>query len=718
MRRIILSSIVFICLAKNNANAQYWSALGEGIGNWGGEGKVYTMAMYQGDLYAAGGQVYNDTGWSARIVKWNGSNWLTIGEAMNGSDVWINSLLVFNDELYVAGAFSSINGVPANGIAKWNGSGWSPFGSGIGSATAPLIVFNYELYAAGATGVVKWNGTTWVPVGNLLMDYIYSFAVYDGELYATGIYYNANNSSYYDIAKWDGTNWIPLNSQPNEGAWINTMIEFNGELYVGGNFSSIGGIAANHIAKWNGTNWAAVGIGLGVPGSTINQVFSLTIHNNGIYAAGFFTITDSTSCKNIAKWDGTNWIGLGIGLGQDFEEEVYAIISDDTVIYAGGNFHTAGNVSARNIAKWTDSCITAPAQPTNIIGEIISCHHSFLTFSVNPVNDASSYTWTLPAGWDGSSISNSIEVSTGTNGGTISVTANNSCGNSPIQTLDFTVRSNPIPPDFISGDDKICENTPETYLINPIPGATSYTWSIPAGWWVQAGGSGWSSGSTPFSIISSANSIAVKANAKSGTISVTANNDCGSSGHRDISITVVPMDTAPLQPGSINGNSISGIGQTLTYSIAPINGATDYNWSLLSGGIITTGQHSNSITVKWETTGRHTLSVKASNNCITGSELQKAISVITDGGIGPYALKLFPNPASGEFYLKANGVQDKWLSVEVVSMSGQLMYRSGKILGSNNYFMLIDMDKMAPGLFVVKIIVDDQVFTEKIAIVR
>jgi len=725
MRKIILSILVFICVVKNNVTAQYWSALGEGIGEPDGLGTVYSLAVYNGELYAAGNHTHTGSNTQSKILKWGGNNWLTIGEATNTSDEpAVYSLLVYDGAVYAAGHFSTIDNVSAKNIAKWNGAMWSPVGTGISSANVTaLTVFNSELYAAGmfdtagsveAKSIAKWNGTAWSPVGNILMYYVSSLAVFDGQLYAAGIYDdNVNDSYYYDIAKWDGTNWIPLNCQPD--AWINTMIEYNGELYVGGNFSSIGGITANHIAKWNGTNWSAIGMGLGYFGSSIQQVFSLTIHKDSIYGAGFFTTTDGTSCKNIAKWDGNFWIGLGNGLGQDFEEEVYATISNDTVLYAGGNFTIAGNVSAIHIAKWTDQCITSPVQPGNIIGDSLACHSSYQTFSVSPVNDVASYTWTFPAGWNGSSTSNSITTITGTDGGIISVTANNPCGSSPTQTLAFTVNSNPLRPDFISGNDTICQDIPEIYSITPIPGATTYTWSVPGGWWVL-NGSSWGYSPTPYSIIAPFNSITVKSPGKSGNILVTADNECGSSDYQTIAITVIQSTVTPPQSIAINGNIVASIGDTLTYSINPVNGLSVYNWSLNGGGTIATGQNTNSITVNWQTPGVYILSVNGTNYC--GSSIQQKINIkVTKPGVDdPYEIKLMPNPTSGEFYLKAKRVQDKMINVEVVNMAGQFVISSGKKQGINDYTQLINLDKMAVGLYAVKIMIGDKVYVRSVMI--
>src|SRR4030095_8147738 len=105
-----------------------------------------------------------------------------------------------------------------------------------------------------------------------------------------------------------------------------------------------------------------------------------------------------------------------------------------------------------------------------------------VTYSIDPVNDAADFTWVLPPGWSGSSISNTITATVGTDGGNISVVANNPCGSSSAQTLAVTVNPVPLQPTPISGNDIVCFGSTQTYSIDPVPGAISYTWSIPYDW--------------------------------------------------------------------------------------------------------------------------------------------------------------------------------------------------------------------------------------------
>lgn len=64
-----------------------------------------------------------------------------------------------------------------------------------------------------------------------------------------------------------------------------------------------------------------------------------------------------------------------------------------------------------------------PNTPSDITGLNITYPTKTHTYTVAPVAGATSYTWTLPSGWSGSSSSNSISITTGTSSGTIRVAA-------------------------------------------------------------------------------------------------------------------------------------------------------------------------------------------------------------------------------------------------------------------------------------------------------
>jgi hypothetical protein len=248
-----------------------------------------------------------------------------------------------------------------------------------------------------------------------------------------------------------------------------------------------------------------------------------------------------------------------------------------------------------------------PAQPGVITGASTVCQGSTQTYSISSVTGATSYTWTLPSGWSGSSASTSITTIPGSGGGTISVTANNFCGSSTPVTLSVSVISIPVQPGAITGASSVCMGSSQTYNISSVTGATSYTWSLP---------SGWSGSSTSASITATPGS-------NGGTISVTANNTCGSSTPTSLSISV---SSIPDQPGAISGASTVCVGTSQTYSISSVARATSYTWSLPSGW--SGNSTSTSITVTPGSSGG-TISVTASNSCGSGTPSTGFLSVLS-----------------------------------------------------------------------------------------
>src|SRR6185369_13695282 len=86
------------------------------------------------------------------------------------------------------------------------------------------------------------------------------------------------------------------------------------------------------------------------------------------------------------------------------------------------------------------SAITCtPAMPGAITGPSNACGGYTVTYSISPVSGATAYAWTLPAGWSGTSNTNSITATTSSASGNVSVVATNSCGTSPVQTKSTSV---------------------------------------------------------------------------------------------------------------------------------------------------------------------------------------------------------------------------------------------------------------------------------------
>ena len=244
-----------------------------------------------------------------------------------------------------------------------------------------------------------------------------------------------------------------------------------------------------------------------------------------------------------------------------------------------------------------------PDAPISINGGAKVCAGTSQTYTVSSVTGASDYNWTVPTGWTIASGqgTNKITVTTGSTGGNISVTASNACGTSTAISKAITVDTPPAKPGNITGPSANCGNTSGLiYTIDPVNGATGYTWSLPQGWTIEEG-----QGTV---------SIKVKAGTTSGNITVTADNNCGAS---EASTLTVTTSNIPLAPVKINGNNNPCIGTTVTYSVDAVEGATGYTWTVPAGWTIKGDKDNRSIEVEPGSNGGQ-ITVSVTNQCGTG----------------------------------------------------------------------------------------------------
>lgn len=270
--------------------------------------------------------------------------------------------------------------------------------------------------------------------------------------------------------------------------------------------------------------------------------------------------------------------------------------NDGTASYTPGA--NEGKAVIRFVNNGEDGCVggiavktatittTAPAAPVSINGNISVCPGSQNTYSVAVSTGASSYNWTFPSGCSlVSGGSTSITEQFGSTSGNVSITAQNACGTSAATTLSVTVNHVPNAPGSISGSTLLCSNanTGISYSVAPVAGATSYTWTLPAGGNITSG--------------TGTDAITANFGALGGNISVAATNGCGTSA---ITSTTLVIDTMPANPGVITGIGSVCQGQTgVSYSIAPVTHASSYVWTLPTGATVVGGNNTNVVTVNY-----------------------------------------------------------------------------------------------------------------------
>jgi hypothetical protein len=221
--------------------------------------------------------------------------------------------------------------------------------------------------------------------------------------------------------------------------------------------------------------------------------------------------------------------GCGVGTICATGSSITVTPTANTTYFVRSMGSTCGTTVCQSISVIVNS---APATPGTISGSTVGlCSATAVNYSVAPVAGASTYSWTVPTGavitaGQGTNVitvnfTGASNSSCGTSS-TISVKASNSCGTSSTKTLTIGLR--PAKATAINGSASACKLSVVTYSVTPIAGATSYTWTVPSGWVIQAG--------------QGTANVTIKTGSCTGSIGVTANSICGNNGSFTKSITL------------------------------------------------------------------------------------------------------------------------------------------------------------------------------------
>ncbi len=163
--------------------------------------------------------------------------------------------------------------------------------------------------------------------------------------------------------------------------------------------------------------------------------------------------------------------------------------------------------------------------------------------------------------------------------------------NAPVLTVTYAnVSSFPVtvspgtpatPGTISSSPSTVCENsTGNTFSIAAVTGASTYTWTVPAGWSITAG-----QGTT---------SITVTTLANNGNVTVTAGNSCGTSSAQSLGVTLQVRPTVAANPATQEKCSGTAITSIVLSNPNGVSGTIIYNWTrnntiLLPPGIAASG---------------------------------------------------------------------------------------------------------------------------------
>jgi hypothetical protein len=311
------------------------------------------------------------------------------------------------------------------------------------------------------------------------------------------------------------------------------------------------------------------------------------------------------------------------------------------------------------------SLLAIPAVPTAILGgQSNACPSTTKSYSVNPVANATSYTWTAPGNStiiSGQGTANiTLSFANNFTSGQLKVKSANCAGSS--SNKQMMIYGIPTTPGTITGPiTGVCAGSTQTYSVVSNVSATGYTWTIPAGATITGQGTNSVNVTFPAAFVS-------------GNVSVVCTSSCGASSSVSKSVRSIPVN-----PSSIVGSSsVCPFANGVVFSTSPVAGATSYTWTVPAGCTITSGMNTNVITVSWGLVSGQ-VRVKANNACGSSGQISKQVNIVfcapemdsedeeakgkkstteTEilagvSQISDQEILIYPNPNAGQFFITA-----------------------------------------------------------------
>ena len=339
-----------------------------------------------------------------------------------------------------------------------------------------------------------------------------------------------------------------------------------------------------------------------------------------------------------------------------------------------------------------------PATPGTITGSTEQCiNKSGLTYSISPVANATGYTWIVPSGWSIASGQGTTSITVSTSGtatsGNITVTASNSCGTSAAQMLAAIVSTAPPPtptiPSPAAGQaSSICPVASGlVYSIPAVPGATSYTWSVPAGWTIASG-----QGTTSIIVTAGVQTTGNK------NISVTATNACGSATSSNLVVTVGTFASVNAGPDQTVCAGTPSINLSATVAGAT-NANNDLTWSAAPAGSFSSATKPNTtynIPASIQSGGSATITVtaRAEGSCPSVSDQMiltvlpnptASISGSTNICSGSSSVISFTGTANTTITYKVNNGSNQTIAIGAL---GSVTLNTGNLTSTTTYTLV------------------------------
>ncbi len=338
---------------------------------------------------------------------------------------------------------------------------------------------------------------------------------------------------------------------------------------------------------------------------------------------------------------------------------------------------------------------TVPDPVSEIQGDDELCANTESIYSVDNV-PGTTYNWTLPEGWTGTSTTHEITVTSGVTGGEISVTPSNDCGEGSPASIFVNILEVPDTPSNIVGNENVCESSEQSYHIIAVDGA-SYHWTVPSDWTIEEDG----------------NNITVTVGETSGNIEVYLSNECGASEIQNIAVNVQKL---PEQTGFILGpDQVQQGDENIAFEIDPVSEAESYNWTIENSWTLVSGQGTEQITLSFPRNAESgQLKVYGVNSCGigVGSGLYLDVKPIDVKALQEIGINIYPIPVKDLLTIESNS--DKEIKIiELFNYEGKKVWK----IENAKHIEQINTSKFSSGTYILRIFINDKWYSSKIMVV-
>lgn len=395
------------------------------------------------------------------------------------------------------------------------------------------------------------------------------------------------------------------------------------------------------------------------------------------------------------------------------------ILYDAGFVTTGTLGVTADNACGSSAPRTLSIFRNVPTAPGTIAmtgGTAKVCPGDTRTYTITPIANATSYTWTPPVGSSIVSGQGTTSVTVTYNAGftangTVSVVSNNACGSSSARYY-YVLRNVPAIPGVVTGQNAgLCQLSGVPYSVASVSG-TTYTWSFSVPNATIASGQGTNSVTADFST-----------GYVTGNIQVSATNACGTSALRKQTLKATPATVT-----SITGTDLTCANQSgVPYSISPVSSALTYTWNVPTGATINDGTvtststtlttNSTSVTVNFAATAGN-VRVRSTNACGSSSYFNKAVTFNCRNAeiSASMELNIFPVPANEILNINFESATETNNSIRLINLIGkEVIALSGKSVIGNNESS-IDLTGITPGIYFLEVINGEQKSIEKIVV--